>query len=91
MTAVATVTTTKLPAGLSAKQFAYNLTAAYSGDTNFTNSSVALPQTVNQRAITVTAATDSKPYDGTTSSTGKPTVTSTNKLVNGDTCNFTQT
>jgi len=35
-------------------------------------------------------ATDTKTYDGTTSSSGKPAVT-TGSLVNGDTGNFTQT
>jgi hypothetical protein len=40
-------------------------------------------------AITVTAATDTKVYDGTTSSTGIPTVT-TGSLVAGDTASFTQ-
>jgi hypothetical protein len=44
---------------------------------------------ITARAITVTAATDSKGYDGTTSSTGVPTITS-GSLVGGDTANFTQ-
>ena len=44
---------------------------------------------INARAITVTAASDSKGYDGTTSSSGTPTITSGN-LVSGDTASFTQ-
>jgi hypothetical protein len=41
------------------------------------------------RAITVTAATSSKLYDGTTSSTATPTITGT--LASGDTAAFTET
>jgi len=40
--------------------------------------------------LTVTAVTDSKPYDGTASSTGTPTVTS-GSLINGDSAIWTQT
>ena len=46
--------------------------------------------TINRRAITVTAAASSKPYDRGISSSGVPTVTS-GSLVNGNTGNFTQT
>ena len=45
---------------------------------------------ITQRAITVTAATDTKVYDGTTSSSGVPTVT-TGTLAPGDTAVWTQT
>src|SRR5206468_4098728 len=45
---------------------------------------------INPLAITVTAVYDTKTYDGTTSSNGKPTIT-TGTLANGDTGNFTQT
>ncbi len=45
---------------------------------------------ITQRAITVTAATDTKIYDGTTSSIGAPFVT-TGSIVAGDTGSFTQT
>jgi hypothetical protein len=41
-------------------------------------------------SITVTAATDAKVYDGTTSSSRLPTITS-GSLVGGDTASFTQT
>ena len=91
VTATASVPTTYLPAGLSAQSFAYTINASYSGDPNFKASApVGLAQTVNQRPISVTAATDTKVYDGTTSSKGAPTITS-GSLVNGDTGNFTQT
>jgi hypothetical protein len=46
--------------------------------------------TVATLPITVTAATDSKVYDGTTASAGTPTITS-GDLVNGDTATWTQT
>ena len=43
---------------------------------------------IAQRAITVTAATDSKAYDGTVNSTGVPIVTGS--LGAGDLADFTQ-
>lgn len=46
--------------------------------------------TINQRAITVSAAADTKIYDGNTSSVGAPTVTS-GSIVLGDTGSFSQT
>ena len=46
--------------------------------------------TINQRAITVTAATDTKTYDATTSSVGAPTIT-TGSIVSGDSAVFSQT
>ena len=42
----------------------------------------------SQRAITVTAAADTKTYDGTTSSTGVPIITGA--LATGDTADFSQ-
>lgn len=45
---------------------------------------------INKKAITVTAVTDSKVYDGTTASAGVPT-TGEGDIVSGDTPNFTQT
>ncbi len=65
---------------------------------NFTNGSAAnytitfVPktnQTITPRAITVTAATNTKVYDGTTSATAIPTIT-TGSLVGTDTTNFTE-
>ncbi len=45
---------------------------------------------IGQRAITVTAATDSKVYDGTTSSMATPTITS-GSLASHDTAGFSET
>src|SRR5712692_2442114 len=44
---------------------------------------------ITARAITVTAATNSKPYDGTTSAAAAPTITS-GTLASGDAANFTE-
>jgi hypothetical protein len=44
---------------------------------------------ITARAITVTAATDSKTYNGTTSSSGAPSISS-GTLVGGDTATWTQ-
>ena len=44
---------------------------------------------ITARAITVTAASDTKGYDGTTSSAGTPSITS-GSLASGDTANFSQ-
>ena len=46
--------------------------------------------TVAQRPITVTAVTDTKTFDGTTSSDGVPTITA-GTLAAGDTATWTQT
>jgi trimeric autotransporter adhesin len=45
--------------------------------------------TISQRAITVTAATDIKTYDATTSSVGAPTITA-GSIVSGDSATFSQ-
>ncbi|MFT3893179.1 MAG: sortase [Anaerolineales bacterium] len=45
---------------------------------------------ITTRAITVTAVTDTKPFDGNTSSAGVPTIT-TGSLGTGDTATWTQT
>src|SRR5439155_17225850 len=45
---------------------------------------------ITARAITVTAATNTKVYDGTTSAAATPTITS-GSLATGDTANFTET
>ena len=84
-TSVATVMASRLPVG------SYAINSTYAGDNNFSASSPSgLAQSVTQRPITVSAATDSKPYDGTTSSTGVPTVT-TGSILAGDSGTFTQT
>jgi hypothetical protein len=45
---------------------------------------------ITQRAITVTAQTNTKVYDGSTSASATPTITS-GSLATGDTANFTET
>src|SRR4029079_18945522 len=45
---------------------------------------------INQRAITVTAAANSKTYDGTTSAAATPTVSPAGSIQTGDTANFTE-
>jgi len=45
--------------------------------------------TINKRSITVTAATDTKVYDGTTSSVGVPSITE-GSLIGDDTATWTQ-
>ena len=52
---------------------------------NFTGANL----TINQKSITITAVTDTKVYDGTTTSAGVPTISPA--LVLGNTPNFTQT
>jgi hypothetical protein len=52
----------------------------------FVNSSTGV---ISTRPITVTAATDTKNYDGTTSSSATPTITG-GSLATGDTASFTQ-
>ena len=46
--------------------------------------------TINQLAITVTAATDTKTYDGTTASSGVPTITAGSLATGDTTTSFTQ-
>src|SRR5207249_4520967 len=58
---------------------------------NYTpNTTAATAANITARAITVTAATDSKPYDQTATSAGHPTITA-GSLVGGDVGSFTQT
>jgi VCBS repeat-containing protein len=45
---------------------------------------------ITTRAITVTAVTDTKPFDGTTTSSGVPTIT-VGSLLGGDSATWTQT
>jgi filamentous hemagglutinin family protein len=53
----------------------------------FTNNTTGI---INPEAITVTAATNTKTYDGTTTAAATPTVTS-GSIMTGDTGNFTET
>src|SRR6185503_12391314 len=45
---------------------------------------------INQRAITVTAVSNSKTYDGTTSAAATPTISPAGSIQTGDTANFTE-
>ena len=66
------------------------LTLAGADAGNYTLASIApVSATIATRPITVTAATDTKPYDGTTSSSGTPTIT-TGSLATGDSATWTQ-
>src|SRR5207302_1261421 len=57
---------------------------------NYTaNSTASTAANISQLSITVTAVTDSKTYDGATSSTGTPGISPA--LVGGDSSGFTQT
>jgi len=57
---------------------------------NYTwNTTASTAATIEQRKITVTAAADTKPYDGTAVSTAMPTIT-VGSLATGDSPNFTQ-
>jgi hypothetical protein len=58
-------------------------------DTNYAITYVGADFTITARPITVTAVTDTKSYDGTTASTGTPTITS-GSLASGDTVTWTQ-
>jgi len=65
---------------------------ALSGDDagNYSLTQPAATADITARPITVTAATDTKEYDGTTSSSGTPTITS-GSLASGDSVTWTQT
>ncbi|AMN41472.1 YDG domain-containing protein [Rhodoplanes sp. Z2-YC6860] len=62
------------------------------GNSNYSVGSLAPTGsgTISPRAITVTAATDSRTYNGYTDSSGTPTVTSATQIVAGDSGNFSQ-
>ena len=66
------------------------ITATYTPGMGFTGSSGTTTQTITALPITVTAAANTKPYDGTTSAAAAPTITS-GSLVAGDTAAFTET
>ena len=66
------------------------ITATYTPATGFSGSSGTTTQTVTPLPITVTAAGNTKTYDGTTAATAAPTITS-GSLVSGDTAAFSET
>ena len=59
------------------------------GNYTLSNTTASTMADITARAITVTAATNSKIYDGTTDAAAVPTITS-GSLVSGDTANFTE-
>jgi hypothetical protein len=65
--------------------------AVYTNSCNGSKTATTQPATltVAARAITVTAASDTRAYNGTTSSSATPTITS-GSLVSGDTANFSE-
>ena len=65
---------------------AWTVTAEFAGNATYVGSTNTLAggQQVNQTNLTVTAASDTKTYDGTTSSTATPTIT-TGGIQTGDT------
>ena len=64
--------------------------ATFLGDANHSGSTDSQSITITQRPITVTAVADTKIYDGTTSSSQTPGITS-GTLAGSDTPNFSQT
>lgn len=67
------------------------LTLSGTAAANYTLSTTTVTPSasITARAITVTAATNSKQYDGNTSAAATPTITS-GSLASGDTANFTE-
>lgn len=63
--------------------------AIYSPGPGFAGNSGTTTEVVTARPITVTASTNSKTYDGTSTATATPTITS-GTLVAGDTADFTE-
>ena len=63
---------------------------SFDGHTNLNPATAGALITINQRPMTVTAVANTKVYDGTTSSTGIPNITS-GSLVTDDLANFIQT
>ncbi len=86
--------TANFPLTASINAGTYTIDAAYSGAPGILASDNTLQPppalTVSQLPITVTAVTDTKPYDGTTSSAGVPTIT-TGSLAFGQSATWTQT
>jgi filamentous hemagglutinin family protein len=83
-------------AGKTVSSNALSITGATNGGKQVFGYTLASPNatgnvgTITQRAITVSVATDTKTYDGNTSSVGAPTVTS-GSIVAGDSATFSQT
>jgi hypothetical protein len=68
--------------------YADGVEAIFAGDSDYTASNATNSLTVDQRPITITAAADTKIYDGTTDSDEAPIQTGT--LATGDSVDWTQ-
>ncbi|MFN8384345.1 MAG: sortase [Anaerolineales bacterium] len=68
----------------------YSATASFAGNSNYLPASNVAAITITQRPIEITAVTDTKPYDGNTSSSGIPTITA-GTLIGTDSFTLTQT
>jgi len=75
---------------LNASSTAYSVTYDYATDGVFLAADGSSQLTVNPAALTITAVANTKVYDGTTSATAVPTITS-GSLATGDTADFTET
>ena len=75
---------------MNARLPAYNVTYAYATDGVFLAAAGSSQLTVNPGRSTITAVSDTKVYDGTTSAAAVPTITS-GTLATGDTADFTET
>ncbi len=89
-TAGATGTFNNKNAGTAKTVTVSGLTISGASAGNYTLTQPTTTANITARAITVTAATNSKGYDGTTSSAGVPTIT-TGSLAGGDSATWTQT
>jgi hypothetical protein len=66
-----------------------SISGADAGNYNLTSTSATTSANISARPITVSAVADTKVYDGTTSSSGTPTI-SLGSLASGDSANFGQ-
>ena len=89
-TAVGTFAEDNVASGTSVAVSGNTLSGAQAGDYVLAaNEQSGLTASITPRAITVTAAANSKTYDGTTGAAATPTITS-GSLASGDTANFTE-
>jgi parallel beta-helix repeat protein len=74
---------------LNASATAYSVSYQYATDGVFLAANGSSQLTVSPEALTITAAANSKVYDGTASASAVPTITA-GSLATGDTANFTE-
>ena len=79
-----------VPAKINAGTFPTGVGASFAGDSGLGASSATNTLTVDKKAVTVTAAANSKTYDATTAAAATPTITVGSPVVTGDTANFTE-